>query len=149
VRRIAAWFPEWAGDARSAITLRDVLTHTSGLKVLSSGDVYNARDIVQLALSSPVATIAGVEYRYRNSTFNLLAGIVHRATGQHLDQVAEGLLFHWVSGIGRGNTIPLVIHSAWQVSPPAQMMSHESGKCSLRMVAGRAGSWYPRLGSMR
>jgi CubicO group peptidase (beta-lactamase class C family) len=89
---VVAWFPEWAGDARSAITLRDVLTHTSGLKVLSSGDVYNARDIVQLALSSPVATIAGVEYRYSNSTFNLLAGIVYRATGQHLDQVAaEGL----------------------------------------------------------
>src|ERR1035438_10127959 len=35
---VAAWFPEWADDERSAITLRHMLTHTSGLEVLPSAD---------------------------------------------------------------------------------------------------------------
>ncbi len=90
---LATWFPEWAGDARSTITLRHVLTHTSGLEVLSSADVYAASDIVQLALDRPLVVKPGIAHRYSNSTFNLLAGVVKRATGQRLDEVAGEQLF--------------------------------------------------------
>lgn len=90
---LVRWFPEWAGDARSTITLRQVLTHTSGLEVLSSADVYVAEDIVQLALNRPLVAGPGTVYRYSNSTFNLLAGVVRRATGQQLDEVAGERLF--------------------------------------------------------
>jgi len=90
---VAAWFPEWAGDERSAVTLRHVLTHTSGLELLPSSSVYASSDIVQLALTRPLITSPGTAYRYSNSTFNLLAGIVRRALGRTLAEVARAHLF--------------------------------------------------------
>jgi CubicO group peptidase (beta-lactamase class C family) len=90
---LTAWFPEWADDARSAITLRHVLTHTSGLKVLPSVDVYHSENIVQLALTCPLVSTPGSEYRYSNSTFNLLAAVLHRAVGKRLDHIAAERLF--------------------------------------------------------
>jgi hypothetical protein len=88
----AAWAP---------ITVRHVLTHTSGLADFDSGQIgfscrreYSAREFVELLGRQPLQFAPGERWRYTNA-FPLLGMVVERASGQY-DARDEG------AAIGRG-----------------------------------------------
>ena len=87
--------PEWkgAGDPRGKITLRQLLTMTSGLSFSESyvpGNdsikmLFEAGDMGALAAAQPLKHAPGTNWSYSSGTTNILSRIVFQATGGTLE----------------------------------------------------------------
>jgi len=83
---ITKWLPE-GKTAWKGITIRHLLSHTSGIANYTEGAVdlhkeYSENDLVKLALASPLDFQPGTHWNYSNTGFVLLGAIVRRVTGQ-------------------------------------------------------------------
>jgi len=98
---VAKFYPEWRGTPKEAITIRHLLDHTSGLKAEAGTDeIYLSRDIVRLALDTPLASDPGTVFFYNNKAVNLLAGIVEKSDGRKLDEYLRDEVLAPI-GVGR------------------------------------------------
>ncbi len=83
---LSDFFPEWKEGPRKDVTLRHVLTHTSGLRANPNAqEVYESRNVLKLALDADLAHPSGMDFFYNNKAVNLLAGVVEKASGKKLD----------------------------------------------------------------
>lgn len=83
---LAKWFPEWAAGKKAEITLRDIMTHTSGLyHEESAAKLYQQPDVVRYARGLPLADEPGKNFSYSNEAVALIPGIVLAASGKPLD----------------------------------------------------------------
>lgn len=100
---VRTWFPELPAYARP-ITVRHLLTHTSGLRdwgnvVQLEGWPRGARahtnaHVVQIAARQRALNYApGDAYSYTNTGYNLLAELVQRVSGQSLAEFTRARLF--------------------------------------------------------
>ncbi|MBI4955236.1 MAG: beta-lactamase family protein [Myxococcales bacterium] len=91
---LATFFPAlWAGD-KAAITLRHVLTHTSGLASTESGaELDAAPDRLAYALARPLVAPPGQRFAYSNEATALLSGVVAAAAGRPVDAYLAERLF--------------------------------------------------------
>ncbi|MGY1530219.1 serine hydrolase [Luteimonas sp. A649] len=92
---VSTWYPEWRQGRKADITVRMLLDHTSGLQNSpnAGAEIYPAPDVVQLALAAELTTAPGEAFAYNNKATNLLAGVIHRASGQPMDQYLGSRLF--------------------------------------------------------
>lgn len=91
---LSSWFPEWRGDARAHVTLRHVLTHTTGLEhEASAASICRQGDQVAYARRLDLVETPGTRFDYSNEAVELLAGVVHLAAGRHLDTLLHERLF--------------------------------------------------------
>lgn len=91
---VSTYFPEWKGGLKGKVTLRHLLSHTSGLAANADAmDIYQSRDFVRYALDAHVVDIPGSQFFYNNKATNLLAGVVERASGEKLDAYLMRRLF--------------------------------------------------------
>ena len=92
---LSHWFPSWAEDKQKAkVTLRHVLTHTSGLEHNRMAHELNMQpDRVAFALRSRIVSEPGTVLSYNNRAMALLAPIISKAAGQPAETfLAENLL---------------------------------------------------------
>lgn len=89
------FYPEWRQGRKRLITLRHLMSHTSGLQDFRTTDVeiYPSPDVVKLALSAELEDEPGACFRYSNKAVNLLAGIIARATSKPMQRFAGLELF--------------------------------------------------------
>ena len=88
--RIDRWLTEWKGDPRGAITVRQLLTMSSGLEVVGfspdpagkSMQLQFGPAVTQTALSFKAVAAPGSAFQYGNVNTQLAALILERATGQ-------------------------------------------------------------------
>jgi len=82
------FYPEWKQGRKQQITLRHLLSHTSCLQNTQNAgqEIYPAPNAIQLALAAELVCDPGSEFSYNNKAVNLLAGIIHVASGQRMDQ---------------------------------------------------------------
>ncbi|NVJ15727.1 serine hydrolase [Myxococcus sp. AM010] len=91
---VSTFFPEWKDGLKGKVTLRHLLSHTSGLAANASAmDIYESRDFVRYALDAHVVDVPGSQFFYNNKATNLLAGVVERASGEKLDAYLMRRLF--------------------------------------------------------
>lgn len=91
---VADFFPEWKQGKKQLVTVRHVLTHTSGLQSApNTREIYASRDFVQLALAAELDSAPGERWSYNNKALNLLAALVKKASGQRLDLYLKQRLF--------------------------------------------------------
>ncbi len=91
---ISRWFPEWSGGKKAKITLRHILTHTSGLAHdESAAKLYQQSDVVSYARGLPVVDEPGKVFSYSNEAVALIPGIVLAASGKTLDIYLRDRLF--------------------------------------------------------
>ena len=84
---VHAFFPEWNQGSKKRITIRHLLTHSSGLQAgQTTEEIYASPDFVQLALCAELEWEPGDGFFYNNKAVNLLAGVVERASGTKLDE---------------------------------------------------------------
>jgi CubicO group peptidase (beta-lactamase class C family) len=99
---VQKFIPEWV-DREDHVTIRHLLTHTSGLRDAftllgwappseSAGD-QNEGIVRMLARQRGLNFAPGTKYEYNNGGYNLLASILKRATGQSLRAFADGSIF--------------------------------------------------------
>jgi CubicO group peptidase (beta-lactamase class C family) len=89
------YLPEFTGEGRENITVRHLLTHTSGMKpdiALEPKWSGYATGIHMVCTVAPDHA-PDVEFRYSDINFIVLGEIVHRVTGLHLDEFAKQQVF--------------------------------------------------------
>src|SRR3954466_1707961 len=103
---VGALFPE-ADKAHGAITMRNLLTQTSGLQWngLRDYNIFTMPDRIRDALTLPIAHPPGTYFEYAQSPVALLAAAVGRATGTKapgaIMDFGQKQLFDWL-GIREG-----------------------------------------------
>jgi len=84
------YIEEFRRDGKEAVTVRHLLTHTSGLRAGLSQRPDGAASAIQIACQEKITNAPGSFFRYSDINFILLGEIVQRVSGQPLGQfVAE------------------------------------------------------------
>jgi CubicO group peptidase (beta-lactamase class C family) len=140
----ADFIPEWRGTPKETITIRHLLTMTSGLG--STG--LAARDVTgdQAAINAGarVEHPPGEVWSYNTPVYHLLFHVVARAAGEPFEDFARRVLigplemehFSWVTGVGRGRA--------------GEVTNYYTAACSSRdlarfgLLALRGGRWRDR-----
>jgi CubicO group peptidase (beta-lactamase class C family) len=92
---VHTFYPEWDQGRKRDITLRHLLSHTSGLQNVptTTVEIYPAPDAVRLALAAELWEDPGSAFRYNNKAVNLLSGIIEEASGQPMDRFFDETFF--------------------------------------------------------
>lgn len=105
---VSDFFPVWSDGPKSSITVRHLLGHTSGLHTRpTTEDIYASDDFVRFGLDAEFVATPGEQSNYNNRAFNILAGVVEKASGERMDRFLKRRLFQ-----------PLGIEdTAWSLDP--------------------------------
>ena len=91
---VSRYLPEFAGGKKDAVTVRHLLTHTSGTRPgipLAGWEGYDAG--ITRACAEPLADEPGTVFRYSDVNFILLGEIVRRVSGRPLDEFCATEIF--------------------------------------------------------
>ena len=91
---VAKYLPEFAANGKQDITIRQLLTHYSGLPAdLSLTDVWEGKgEGLRRAFEATPITAPGVQFRYSDINFIVLGALVEKLSGLTLDQYEEKYL---------------------------------------------------------
>ncbi len=87
------WLPEWAGDARGRITLRQLLQMSSGLGIGNMIRIHIGSQARRAVLDTPLARPPGEAFRYSNVNSLLLGMVLERATGRRYAELLDALIW--------------------------------------------------------
>ena len=88
---VGDFFPEWQMGEKAQVTLRNILTHTSGL--VDTDAALQADDVLAYARAMPLTHTPGTTFDYSNAAVELLSGIVVKAAGMDADQLVTNTFF--------------------------------------------------------
>ncbi|GAA5119819.1 serine hydrolase domain-containing protein [Alloalcanivorax gelatiniphagus] len=124
--RLGSWFTRPMPRATAAITLQQLLTHTSGLPD-SLGDDYDPlsrRQLLRRAVRAPLHHAPGRRYAYSNLGYSLLAVVVERASGTTYERFLRRSLFRPAGMRSTGYVRPDWTRSSVAVEYDARGRSH-------------------------
>ncbi len=92
---VQRYLPEWMGPHKNAVTVRELLTHTSGLPAYRAYDkiTTNADSIAKLMMAEPLEALPGTRFVYSDIGAYLAGKIVERVSGQRLDRYLADHVF--------------------------------------------------------
>jgi uncharacterized protein YbbC (DUF1343 family)/CubicO group peptidase (beta-lactamase class C family) len=118
---VGKYLPDFAANGKGEITIRDLLTHYSGLPPdLPLSDPWEGKEQgFKLAFSIAPLRPAGVRFQYSDINFIVLGALVERITGVPLD---EYVLQHIIRPLKLGHTrylppqswIPFIAPTQWE-----------------------------------
>ena len=93
--QVAQFIPDFGRYNKSAITIRHLLTHTSGLRPDLDLEVefHGADEAIRRAIEEVPTSPPGERFVYSDINFFLLGDIVRRVSGQRLDAYAKAQIF--------------------------------------------------------
>jgi uncharacterized protein YbbC (DUF1343 family) len=93
--RAARYLPEFAARGKAAITLRQLLTHVSGLPSETPVADYQRgrKEALKRIFALPLKAAPGERFIYSDIGFLVLEEVIRRVTGTGLDQFASTALF--------------------------------------------------------
>jgi uncharacterized protein YbbC (DUF1343 family)/CubicO group peptidase (beta-lactamase class C family) len=93
--RVAAFIPGFERYGKADITIRHLMTHTSGLRPdLDLADTWVGPDVaIDLAIEEVPTSSAGERFVYSDINYILLGDIVRRVSGQPLNEFARKQIF--------------------------------------------------------
>ena len=100
----STYLPAFKGQGKDGITLRHLLTHTSGLPPGLSRDPpwSGYRTAIEMACAEPVLTTPGTAFHYSDINYIVLCEIVQRVSGAHLEEFARQELYQPLKMIDTG-----------------------------------------------
>jgi CubicO group peptidase (beta-lactamase class C family) len=138
------YLPEMAGGAHAKITVRHLLTHTSGLPdMLPENDALRERhapleEFVKLAARTPLLFAPGAECRYQSMGILLAAAIVERLAGRPLPQFLEKEVF---APLGMSGTSLGLGGRSLSATVPTQLSGKSSWDWNSPYWRGLASPW--------
>jgi len=92
---LSRYIPEFTGSGKEAITIRQLLTHSSGLRagLSPAGDWKGAGAALKVACAEPLSNPPGTAYRYSDINFILLGLLVERVSGMPLNDYCAREIF--------------------------------------------------------
>jgi CubicO group peptidase (beta-lactamase class C family) len=128
---LSTWFPEWAEGDKAKVTLRHVLTHTSGIEHAPRADTLNQqKDRLAYVRQARLAKPPGEEWSYNNDAIMLLSGVIAQAAGKQADDYLRERLFD-----------PLGIKDwTWQRDEAGSAITYAQLRMTARDLA-RVGQW--------
>ena len=89
------YIPEWRGPHKELVTVRHLITHTSGLPADKPYDriTHNADSIAKLLFATPLDTLPGVRMVYSDIGAYMLGRLVERVSGETLDEYVLNHVF--------------------------------------------------------
>lgn len=127
---VSRYLPDFQGEGRERMTLRHLLTHTSGLPDMLPDNVAlrqrNAplRDYVAGAIRTPLLFAPGTRTSYQSMGILLAAAIVEQISGQPLRQFLEAEVFRpfqmsrTALGLGKFTLRDVVANQVQDADPP-------------------------------
>jgi CubicO group peptidase (beta-lactamase class C family) len=84
---VQRYLPEWTGPDKARVTVRHLLTHSSGLPAWRPlhKEATSPESALALVVATALDTLPGVRFVYSDLNFILLGRLVARVTGQPLD----------------------------------------------------------------
>ena len=91
----ATYLPEFAQNGKQAITVRQLLTHYSGLREdLLARPAWQGRDTAfRMAMAEPTVYPPGTHFLYSDLNYLVLGWLVERVSGMTLDKYSAAHLF--------------------------------------------------------
>ena len=126
--RVASYIPSFARSGKAEITIRDLLTHTSGLRPdLDLADSWTGYDTAIARATEEVPTAApGERVVYSDINFFLLGDIVSRVSGMTLDRFAQSRIFE---PLGMHDTMFRPSSSLVSRIAPTEPCTHDGWSC--------------------
>ncbi|MDF9834365.1 uncharacterized protein YbbC (DUF1343 family)/CubicO group peptidase (beta-lactamase class C family) [Ereboglobus sp. PH5-5] len=92
---VRTYIPEFAGEGKERITVRQLMTHTSGLRsgIETKSDWSGAAAAIEKACAEIPRTPPGAAFRYSDINFFMLGEIVRRVSGTPLSEFAAREIF--------------------------------------------------------
>ena len=92
---VQRYLPEWTGHAKERVTVRHLLTHTSGLPAFKPYDqiTHDPDSLAKLMFNTQLDTLPGVKMVYSDIGAYTLGRILEQVTGQSLDQYLHDHVF--------------------------------------------------------
>lgn len=84
-------FPEWDGTPKAEITLRQLMSMTSG--IVDAGDSWGKRDFYAHAAAKPLTHVPGTTFDYANSSIMLAGKWIRDTTGKQFTHHAQSCFF--------------------------------------------------------
>lgn len=120
-------YNQFNNDGREDLTIRNLLTMTSGLKwnedvpydnpENSEIQMINSEDGIGFVLSRAIVSQPGSAWRYNGGTTELLAEIIQRVSGKNVHEFAKEFLFKPIG----------IKNSEWTISPSTNSPAAASG----------------------
>jgi len=92
---VSRYLPEFNGAGRAAVTVRQLLTHTSGLPpdIETKSDWRGREEAVRKACAETLENPPGTVFKYSDINFLLLGEIVRRVDGRPLEEFVQTEIF--------------------------------------------------------
>jgi CubicO group peptidase (beta-lactamase class C family) len=111
----ADFIPPWRDDGRRAVTLRHLMSMTSGLDDTGLALRTIAGDQFAINAAAPLRAPPGTRWAYNTAAYHLLFHVLVRATGEGVEAYAARRLLgplgmthtRWITGIGQGEDGPV------------------------------------------
>src|SRR6201987_3452976 len=88
---VAQYLPQFAANGKQSVTIRQLLTHYSGLPPdLNLSDVWEGKEeAYHRAFETPLQSVPGAEFRYSDINFIVLGALVEKLSGMSLDEYEQ------------------------------------------------------------
>lgn len=140
------YLSEFSASAKSTFTVRELLTHTSGLAVETPYADYGLGidEAIRKIASAPRKSAPGVQYRYSDLGFLVLGELVQRVSGESLDAFAREHVFAPLGMLETGFLPPADLRARAALTEPREGVwmrgvVHDPRAYLLGGVAGHAG----------
>ncbi|MDP7010698.1 MAG: serine hydrolase domain-containing protein [Verrucomicrobiota bacterium] len=139
------YLPEFTAAGRDSVTLRHLLTHTSGLRPDISLAGWNGHaECIAKCVAETLRSKPGERFKYSDINFQLLDEIIRRVTGRRLDVFCEKEIFDPLKMLDTGYNPPNVKHN--RIAPTTvtdgkalQGIVHDPRARKTEGIAGHAG----------
>jgi len=92
---VQRYFPDWTGPGKERVTIRHLLTHTSGLPSFKPYDeiTHNPDSLAKLMFATPLDTIPGVRMVYSDIGAYMAGRVLEKVSGETLDAYVHAHVF--------------------------------------------------------
>jgi CubicO group peptidase (beta-lactamase class C family) len=144
--RVSLYIPEFTGEGRESVTVRELLTHTSGLPpdIETKTDWHGQPEAIKRACAEKLQTQPGTAFKYSDINFILLGEIVQRVSRMPLETFVQREIYAPLKMTDTGylpsnEKLPRIAPTEVVDGKPWRGVVHDPTSRHMGGVAGHAG----------